>query len=84
MMKSKKKSENTLRQTKIKTQPYKIYRIHKSNSKREVHSSRGLPQETRKISNKKPHLPPKRTRKRTNKTQRQQKEGNNKDERGNK
>ena len=41
----------------------------KSNSKREVHSDTGLPEETRKISNKQPNLPPKRIRKRTNKTQ---------------
>ena len=41
----------------------------KSSSKREVHSDTGLPQETRKIPNKPPNLPPKRIRKRrTNKT----------------
>ena len=57
----------------------------KSSSKREVYSNTGLPQETRKISNKQPNLPPKRIRKRrTNKGQSQQKEGNNKDQRGNK
>ena len=57
----------------------------KSSSKREVHSNTGLPQETGKISNKQPNLPPKRIRKRrTNKTQSQQKEGNNKDQGGNK
>ena len=57
----------------------------KRSSEREVHRDTGLPQETRKISNKQPNLPPKRIRKRrTNKTQSQQKEGNNKYQRGNK
>ena len=51
---------------------------------RKVDSNIGLTQETRKISNKQPKLPPKRTRKRTNKVQRHQKEGNKKDQRGNK
>ena len=59
--------------------------LSKSSSKREVHSDTGLPQETRKILNKQPNLPPKSIRKRrTNKTQSQQKEGNNKYQRGNK
>ena len=53
-------------------------------SKREVHSDTGLPQETKKSSNKQLNLPPKRIRKRMKKTQSQQKEGNNKDQRGNK
>ena len=54
----------------------------KSSSKREVQSNTGLPQETRNISNKQPKLPSKRIRKRiTNKTQSQQKEGNNTDQR---
>ena len=35
----------------------------KSSPKREVHSDTGLPQKTRKISNKQPNLPPKRSRK---------------------
>ena len=53
----------------------------KSSSKREVHSD----PETRKMSNKQPNLPPKRIRKRrTNKTQSQQKEENSKCQRGNK
>ena len=55
-----------------------------SSSKKEVYSNAGLPQETRKIPNKQPNLLPKRTRKRTNKSQSQQKEENNKDQRGNK
>ena len=50
----------------------------KSSSKREVYSDTVLPQETRKISNKQPNLTPTGTRKRrTNKTQRQQKEAIN-------
>ena len=57
----------------------------KSSSKREVHRDTGLPQETRKFSKKQPKLPPRRIRKRrTNKTQSQPKDGNNKDQRGNK
>ena len=43
----------------------------KSSSKREVHSDTGLPQEIRKMLNKKPNLPSKRTRKRRIKTQSQ-------------
>ena len=51
----------------------------KSSSKWEVHSNTGLRQETRKISYKQPNLTPKIIRKRrTNKTQNQQKEGNKK------
>ena len=58
--------------------------MQQSSSKREVHTDTGLPQGT-KISNKQLNLPPKRIRKRrTNKTQSQQREGNNKDQRGNK
>ena len=54
----------------------------KSNSEIEVHSDTGLPQKTRKISNKQPNLPPKRIRKRrTKKVQSWQKEGNHKDQR---
>ena len=57
----------------------------KSSSKREVYSNIGLPQEIRKISNKQPSLPRKGLRKRrTNKAQSQQTEGNNKDQRRNK
>ena len=40
----------------------------KNSSKREVHSDTGLLQETRKISNKQPNLPPKRIRKRRTST----------------
>ena len=59
-------------------------RCGKSSSKREIHSDRCLLQ-TRKLSNKLPTLPYKGIRKRrTNKAQNQQKEGNNKDQRGNK
>ena len=42
----------TLRQIKMRTQLSRICRHSKSSSKREVHSYRGIPQETRKISNK--------------------------------
>ena len=51
MKKSKSKSENTLRQMKIKTQLSKIYGMQQSSSKRKVYSNTDLPQETRKISN---------------------------------
>jgi len=40
-----------------------------SNSKRQVYSNIGLPQETRKISNKQPNLTPKESRKRKSKVQ---------------
>ena len=43
-----------------------------------------IPQETRKISNKQPNLPPKVISKRRNKPQSQPKEGSNKDQKGNK
>ena len=57
----------------------------KSSSKRDVYSNTILPKETRKIWNKQPNLPPERIRKiRTNKAQSQKKEGNNKDQGGNK
>ena len=52
IMKSKKKSENTLRHIKTNSNFTKSMRCSKSNSRREVHSNTGLPQETRKISNK--------------------------------
>ena len=69
----------------MKIQHYTICGMQKSSSEREVHSDIGLPQETRKISNTKPNLPPKRIRKRRiNNTQSQQKEGNNNDKCGNK
>ena len=57
----------------------------KSNSKREVQSNAGLPQETRKITNKEHNLSSKGIRKRkTNNSRSQEKEGNNKDHRENK
>ena len=67
MMKSKRKLKNTLRQMTMKTQPNKIYRMQQKQFL-EVHCDTGLPQETRKTSNKQPNLPPKRITKRTNKT----------------
>ena len=54
----------------------------KNNSKREVHSDTGLPQEMRKISNKQPILLPKRIWKK--RVQIQQKEEYDKHQRGNK
>ena len=54
------------------------------NKTREVYTDRGLPHETRKMSNKPPNLPSKGIRKGTNKNQSQKKEGNNKDQRRNK
>ena len=77
-MKPKKKSENTLRQATMKTHPYKNL-WDKNSSKREAHNDIGLPQETRKISNKQPNLPPKifRGEKKT-KIQSHQDEGSNK------
>ena len=56
----------------------------KSRSKREVYNDAGLPQEKRKISNKQPNISPEGIRKRTNKAQSPQNEGNNKYRRGNK
>ena len=54
----------------MRTQLSRICRHSKSSSKREVHSYRGLPQETRKISNKQSNFIFQGTRKkRTNKTQ---------------
>ena len=56
----------------------------KRSSKKEVYSDTGIPQETRKISNKQPNLPSKGIRKRiTNKAQ-NEKEGYIKDQVGNK
>ena len=51
----------------------------KSNSKREVYSNIGLPQEARKISNKQPNLTGKWAKKKNKQTQAQQKEENNKE-----
>ena len=78
MMKSKSKSENTSKQIKVENNFPKFWGYSKSSSKKEIHSKTGLPREIRKISNKQPNLPCKRIRKRrTNKAQSQQKEGNN-------
>ena len=62
-----KKEINTLRQMTVKTQPYKIYGIQQKQLL-EHFLDIGLPKNTRKISNKPPNLPPKRIRKRTDKT----------------
>ena len=78
------KSENTLRQTKMKTQLSKSMGCSKSSSKKEVYSDTDCPQEMRKISKKQPNLLFKGIRKRrTNNAQKQQKEGNNKRQREN-
>ena len=50
----------------------------KSHPKQEVYSYTQLPEETRKISNIQPNLPPKGIRRRTIKAKNQQKDGNNK------
>ena len=55
-----------------------------SSPKRKIHSNTGLPQETRKSTDKQLNHTLKRTRKRTaNKAQSEQKDGNNKEQRGN-
>ena len=64
MKKSKRKSENTLRLMKMKHNFSKSMGCSESSSKRKVYSNTGLPQETRKISNKPPNLPSKGIRKR--------------------
>ena len=70
---------------KMESQLFKIYGMQKKKFKERVYSDAGLPEEMRKISNKQPNLPPKGIRKRrTNKAQSQQKEGNSKDQTGNK
>ena len=56
MKKSNRKSENTLRQMKIKAQFSHRYGCSQNNSKKEVYSNIGLPLEIRKIS-KWPNLP---------------------------
>ena len=66
---------------KMKTNNSKSIRLRKISSKREVYSNKNLPQETRKISNKKPNLIPKAMReKRTNKMESQQKGRNQRSE----
>ena len=65
----------------METQLSKIYVMQQNSCKRESHSDIGLPQETRKISdNITYHL----KESENNKAQSQQKERNNKDQRGNK
>ena len=54
-----------------------LWNIAKSSSKRGVKNDTGLPQETRKISNKPNFLPRGINKRRTKKAQSQQKEGNN-------
>ena len=49
-MRSRNKSEDTLRQIKIKTQQLKIYETQQKSPKKEIHSNAGLSQEARKIS----------------------------------
>ena len=74
MKKSKRKSENTLRQMEIKTQYSKIMGCSKGSSMREVYTDISLPQ-ARKISSKQPNITPKRIRKgRANKVQSEQKD----------
>ena len=51
-----------------KHNPTKSMGCSKSSPKREVHSNKGLPQKTRKITSKQPNLQLKGIRKRTNKT----------------
>ena len=57
--KSKNKSKITLKQKKMETQLPKIFGMQQSDSKREVSSNSGLPQEARKITGKQPNLTPK-------------------------
>ena len=66
----------------METQHFKINGMQQNSCRREVYSNTGLPQQTRKVSNKQPSLPPKRIRK-MNKTQNWPKK-ENKDQRGNK
>ena len=44
-----------------------VYEMQQKCLKREAHSNKALPQETRKVSNKQPNFIPQKTRKRTNK-----------------
>lgn len=62
-----------------------LWYVGKAVLKREVHSNTGLPQKTRKISNKQRKLPSKRIRKKNQQTKpkSQQKERDNKDQVGN-
>ena len=72
MIKSKKKSKNILRQTKMIMQLYKSMKCSKSSFKKKLHSDTILPQEIRKISN---NLSSKGMRRK--KKQSQQNKGNN-------
>ena len=54
---------------KMETQLSKVMGCGKSSSKREVYGETGLPQKTRKLSNKQPKVIPKETRKRAKKAQ---------------
>ena len=84
MKKSKRKSENTLRQMEMETHVPKSMGCSKITFMRKACSDTDPPQETRKISNKQHNLPSKGLRKRTKKAQSQRREGNNKDQTGNK
>ena len=53
-MRSRKKSKDTLKQTKMKTQQSKICGHRKNDPKREIQSITGISQVTRKSSNKQP------------------------------
>ena len=66
---SKRKSENSLRQMKLKHNFPKSMGCSKSSSKKEVYNNSISPQETRKISNKPFNLTPKGTGERRNKPQ---------------
>ena len=68
MMRSKKKSKDTLKQMKMRTQLSKSVGHWESNPKKEIHSITGLSQETRKNSNKQSNFTVKGTCKRTTKT----------------
>ncbi len=77
--KSKEKSKNIWSQMKMKIHHTNSYGMQQSSPKREIHCNTGSPQQTRKISNKQSQITPNWIRKRrTNKTQSQQKERNNK------
>ena len=84
-MRPRKKSKDTLKQMKMRTQQPKIIGHSKSSPKRKIHSITGLPQEMRKISNEQPNFSFKGIGKRTiNKAQSEQKKINNKDQSRNK
>ena len=76
-MRSRKKSNDTLKQMKMKTQQPKMYRIQWKCSQKKIQSKK------QKISNKQSNITLKGTRKRRTKPS-EQKEGNNKDKNRNK